>query len=699
MNREETQFRLIEVDVSRGDEDRIVGLFRCDPVGSTKNGPQIVIIADIHSTLYVYERLLDTLTSTAEQARHLVSGVDQDPIGRFEKLVERLNQAVADFAKTEPSQLNWQRVNIFALELSSGHVCVTGVGTLMNLFLQKQEDGSMKGFDLLGSLDQPRHFDPEKPFAGLICGDMQPGDILMIGTGNFEREHSELRIRERLTNLPSVTAALEIRQDLEKRNVPGHHVAAILCAISARKPVIEEKPILPPTSTESIEKMRATEEDTETRLAPVSMPLPLSAKKWLEKITEQWEHGITSLRTRLTERRKTQPNDPETMKLASLRGMNAGYGSSFTSVQKKKAGIIGGGILTLVLIGLLVSHYRTVRAEQAAWDASLAHAADLRSRAESDSIFGNDERAQEEFADAAKTLQGLPQDSSDRKARVVALQSQLDDVRKRIQKIVPLSTVTELTLLPPGTKDESLRAPLLVGDSAYAINTNEATAIKVNLTTKSVKRIPLGDRANAVVSGSVGGTSLLYVTSVGTILTIAKSDDKVGDLTWTHTHSSSTVDATLYRNKLYALAPEQNQIWKTSQSGTGFGGESGYIKASSNNLQNAIRIAIGTDGTMNVLSNDGTVTRYLNGGQEGYSLSTVDPKLTSATDIWGSVDSPNIYIADPSNARLLAFDATGKLVAQYTNDAFKNPRQLFVDEPNKRILIIDGNRLLLVTFP
>ena len=699
MSTEESQFRLIEIDVTNGDEDRIVGLFRCDPVGASKNGPQIVIIADIHSTLYVYERLLDTITSTAEQARRLVSGVDQDPIGRFEKLVERINQAVAEFTQAEPSQLNWQRINIFVVELSNGHMCMTGTGELMNLFLQKQEDGTLKGFDLLGSLEQPRMLDPAKPFAGLICGDIAPGDIFMIGTGNLERERAELRIRERLTSLPAVTAALEIRQDLEKRNIGSHAVAAIMCCVPGRKPSpISETPT-DLTSTESIEKLRTSETDAETRLAPVATPIPVDIKAWFTQVKEQLENMVSEVRERWMSRRRVQPNDPETMKLASLRGMNAGYGSSFTDIQKKKAAQIGGGILIILLVIGFISHYRTSKAEQTAWDGNLAQAGDLRGRAESDAIFGNDTRAQQEYAEAERILTSLAQDSDDRKSRVSALRVQMDELKKRLQKTITFSSVSELTLLPPGTAEKTLRAPILTNDTAYAVDTNDGSVIKVSITAKSVKRIPVGDRARSVTRGSIGGNAIVFATTDGNLISIAKSDDKPGDIPWTHSQASTTLDAILYRSRIYALEPSKNQIWRSSQSAGGFGSETGYVKAGSSDLQQAIRIAIGTDGTMNVLQQNGTVVRYLNGGQEGYALSAIEPTLTSASDIWGSVDDPNIYVVDPINKRIVAFDATGHLTAQYTSNELKNPQQVFVDPANKRMLIIDENRLLLAQLP
>src|SRR5438034_385180 len=121
------QFRIAEIEVAKSlTDDKIAGVFRFETQGRMKPGPTLIIVADIQSSLYAYERLLDVLNSTAEQARYLASQMDQDPLGRFEKLVQRLNEAVAGFTEQEATPLNWNRINVFALELSDDHLCFTG---------------------------------------------------------------------------------------------------------------------------------------------------------------------------------------------------------------------------------------------------------------------------------------------------------------------------------------------------------------------------------------------------------------------------------------------------------------------------------------------------------------------------------------------------------------------------------------------
>ena len=152
----QTQFRLAEIDINLSPSDeKITGLFRIDSEQRGKKGPVLVILAEIASTLYVYEQLLDTLEQAAEQTRHLLAAVDTDSIVRFEKITQKLNEAIANFVANEPTPIIWNRVNLFVMEFSEHVLCLTGIWRMSSIFLQKQKDGRMRAFDLFNSLEQP----------------------------------------------------------------------------------------------------------------------------------------------------------------------------------------------------------------------------------------------------------------------------------------------------------------------------------------------------------------------------------------------------------------------------------------------------------------------------------------------------------------------------------------------------------------
>ena len=697
MARVEHQFRIAEIEVAKHPaDDKIVGIFRFESTGPTKHGPLLLIIAEIHSTLYVYERLLDAINATADQARHLIAGVGQDPVSRFEKLVQRLNEAVATFGKEEGMPLSWNRINIYVMELSEGHICLTGIGNLMNMFLQKQEDGTFRSFDLFRSMDQPGPVDPAKPFASLICGDIKPGDLLIAGSSNLDRLRSELRMRERLSTLPPVTAALEIRQDLEKRGIPDNFVAAVIVCTEHKAPPEPVAVTLPKVqnSTESIEQMHKNEQETNQRLSPVIAPLaPMEkAKDWKELATNALGRLKSVAASVMPKRGGERPR--EAMALQSLRGLNAGYGSMFTKQRKLVLGV-GAAVIVLIIAGVLWwNHSKKVAAEIAGWNGSFDTAQDNRNRAESDLIYGNEAQARKELATADDILKTLPTDNPDREAKIAKLKQVLSDLHEKLKRVVNIDGVTELASLGPSVPEGSLSAVALVKDTAYAVDASGSVVLKINLSTKETTRIPLPAGASNIVSAAEGTTSILFATKDGKLFALGKSDDSISAMPWNHAKSSSTVDIVLYASKVYSLDPQNSQVWRSQNSGSGFGGEASYIKASNASLDTAVSLAI--DSNVYVLKNDGTLLRFLSGGQEGFALGAIDPVLRAASGIWADVDSSYIYITDPADRRILVFDKNGALKAQLTSPQILSPRDISVDEANKRAIVLDGNRLLLM---
>lgn len=687
----EQQYKIVEIEVTKSPTDeKILGIFRYDGNGQKKKGTTLLILAEIASTVYAYERLLDVINETAEQTRHLIAAVETDPVARFEKLIQRINEAVATFLEGEPTPLSWNRVNLFIMELSRDHICLTGHGRLMNLFLQKQEDGSYRTFDLFGSLDQPAEINEKKPFTALICGDMKPGDILIAGTLNLERLRNELRVKERLTTMPPVSAALEIKQDLESRGIPDDFVAAIVasCEFEIPEPCPAPEPEETDKSTASVQKLRETEQETEQRLSPVLSPSTQHAKKPRAPIG-----GVFGLLHRLRSAVTSyKPKDIALM--TSLRGMSAGHGSVFTKKHKKTL-IAAGAILIVAIVSIAVwRHNKTLAAEEAAWNASMQEARDNRDRAESDLVYANDSRAKKYIETADRVLSQLDSAKSDHKNKIDGLKKELDQLKERLRKIQAVEPV-ELTALA-GAPDGSLAAPVLAAGSAYVVDLTEKSVLKIDISNKTTKRLKLPSGADKIISGTLGSTSVVFASSNGNLYAVNLQSDEVSELV-SHPRASSTTDFQIYGGRAYSLDGASGQIWRASSASGGFGSETGYIKAATTDLAGSVGMAI--DINVYVLKADGALTRFLSGGQEAFGLVSVDPPLRAASAIWTNAEATKIAIADPAEKRILLFNKDGTLKAQLTSSEFSGPRDLDGNEADRRLLVVDGTRLLLVSLP
>lgn len=687
-------FRLAEIEVEQSNlDDKIIGLFRFESNGQKKHGPILLVIAEINGTGYVYDQLIDVVNNEAEQSRTLTIGVDTDPVTRFEKVVQNINNAVSAFMEREPTPINWTRVNIFIVELSDGHACLTGVGRLMNMFLQKQADGSFKTFDLFGSLEQPPDVNPQKLFRSIICGDMKAGDVLIAGSSNLERLRNELRMKERLTTLPPVTAALELKQDLEREAIPDDFVAVIASCATLDQPKVEAA-VQPPQgkSTASVEKMRDTEAKTLRQLAPV-----LGGRKETSKGEPLAPHvggplGLLAQLRRMIVREKAH----DVAAMASMRGMHAGFGSFLT--KRRKSLLISAVILALLILvaGSLMKHQRTTAAERAAWNATFDQAKGVIERANGEAVYSED-RARRSLSEAEEALTSLDAATEERKAAVAGLRKEADDLRVKLRRIVDTAQPTQLFALPAEIADGALTSPILFKGSLVVADRSSKELVVMTIENKETKRIKLPADAGQIAALAPGRESVIIAMQDGKLFAANLTDGKVGALSLGSDKAKAMTDITVYANRLYRLDAESGQIWRYPSVSGGFGAEQAYLQATNTNISDATSLAI--DSNVYVLKSNGQVARFLSGGQDGFSLSPVDPPLEHGSSIWAETDKQYVAIADTQGKRVVLFTKEGRLVAQYTSSAFKGPTDVTADEATKKLYVVDGNNVYELPLP
>ncbi len=695
----EQQFRLAEIEVNQSTlDEKIVGVFRYDADLRGKRKSTLVILVEIHSTLYVYEQLLDVLNSAAEHARRLTSGFDTDPMARFEKLVQCLNDAVAQFLQQEPSPIAWNRINMFLIDLSDGHLCLAGLGRLANIFLQKQEDGTYKKFDLFSSLEQPVEIDVMKPFAALLCGDMRPGDILFAGTLNFERLRAELELVERLTTTPPVTAALEIRQELEQRNIPDDFAGVVITSTfnPPKETVADTTKEEGNKSTASIEKMYSEEEETQTMLSPALTPLGTPSRKSMKVLwTEKLKPFLGRLKDRaqdLTKRAPRSPQDP--LAMASLRGLNAGHGDFMT--QKRKFILATCAVLLVVTVGgtIWYRYAKRAAAEQTLWNLSYDQAMDKKNRADADLVYGNEAQARSLLNEARVIAESLDGEKPARQKAKDELNAALNEVATKLRHEVLVDHPTEV-LAAETTTQQAFKAIQIVKGTLYIVDPSQSDLIRVNPSTKEVKRITL-PVTSTVIGLASSPDSVIALTNDQAIIVDGLSGKAV-TAPFALGKATSVQSPMIYNRRLYTLDASGNMIWKYAAVENGFGSPTAYLKQNTTQLGDAVALTI--DSNVYIAFKDGRLMRYLSGAEEVWAAQPIDPPLTSAAGLWTSLDTDRLVVTDPVGKRVLVFRKDGQLIAQIVSPEFQGPTFVTADLTAKKIFVVDGARVLSLDLP
>jgi hypothetical protein len=691
-------FRFADIEYGNSPtNENIVGVFRFEQGRQNRQGPFHIVVAEIDSALYAYEQLLDTINATVEQSRTLMAGMALDPFSRFEKIIERVNEAIAVFQDQEPTPINWSRLNIFIIECSGKEMCISGHGKLTNVFLKKNGE-SYDTFDLCGSLEQPAETNPKKVFASLICGDMGPGDLFFIGTNNFERYRDKLRIKERLQELPPVSATTEIKRDLEKEKILDDFVAVAISLHEDEAPAFAVKKSHK-QAEESLNRLHQQEERVQKTLAPTISPLKNNATETetvarpkipipIESMQKFWRKALN----KITSRRSRVNPASET----ALRGLHVGGGSFFTTKRKIMIGVAVVMVIFAIVAFSSWQSNKRAAAEQAAWEQSFAEVIDLRNRAENDLLYAKDSQEQNKINQAQEIITSLDIGTGDRSSRVQALIADFDQLKNRLRKVVAITGISELYSLPVTAQDGMLSAPVLTETKAYAADNQNRKLLIINLASKEKKEVSLPDPAGRMVAGAIGEKSVVFLDDKGKFYAVGIADDAFTPLN-SFTGSSSTADLVLYNKRAYVLDAGAGQIHRLNAVSAGFSGATSYLTEIDDLLRNAVSFAI--DSNVYAAKSDGTIVKYLSGQRQAFGLGTVDPAVRSVSAIWTETDDTRLLVTDPGEKRLLIFDKNGLLTSQLTSDEFGILRDITSRLSAKQALVISDNRLLLVPLP
>jgi hypothetical protein len=692
----EALFRITDIEYSNSQiDDKIVGIFRFESTGPKKHGLSLLVFAEIEGIGYVYDQLIDVVNNETEHSRNLLSSMEQDPVSRFEKITQNINRAVKEFLEEETAPINWNRVNLFIVELSEGHLCLTGIGRLMNVFLQSQEDGSYKTYDLFGSLDQRADVDTAKLFSNIICGDFKTGDVLIAGSNNFERFRNELRIKERLTTLPPVTAALEIKQDLERRGIPDDFVATVIACTNADRPKhpsvsgashIEQ-------STSSVQELRRTEAETARTLAPAIGP-----KEQKTEMREPKAPGI-GMRASIFGKifglfRREKIRDVASM--VNLRGMHAGFGSFFT--RRRKSLIIGAVALIVIIAitGSFIKYRRAAAAEEAAWNSTYDGIRAQIDQAKGEEMYSED-KARKTLARALAELEALDAATSERQEAVAGLMGEADKLRTKLRRMMNVNDPKAIYALPDDLAAGALVSPILFqGKLIVADRANEELAV-IDLNAGGISKIALPGGRAPVRGLAAGRSSVIVMLEDRSLLSADIESGEVAGLDLGGADASGVTDVLAYANRLYVLDASAEQIWRHPSVSGGFGAGQSYLQAGSADLKDAASLAI--DSNVYVLKSNGTVVRYYSGGQDGFALTEIDPPLQNGNQIWTDAESEDIIIADKEGKRVVIFTKEGRLAAQYVSSAFQGPTDVTADPATNNMYVVDGNKVYELELP
>ncbi|MCX7779066.1 MAG: hypothetical protein N2259_02375 [Patescibacteria group bacterium] len=153
----------------------------------------------------------------------------------------------------------------------------------------------------------------------------------------------------------------------------------------------------------------------------------------------------------------------------------------------------------------------------------------------------------------------------------------------------------------------------------------------------------------------------------------------------------SISDLEIYDHKLYILDQKNNQIFKYLKLEEGFGQESNWLKEKVD-LKNIVSLTI--DGSIYLLKENGEILKFYLGRKSKFDQERVYPEIKKVTKILTQPDFKYIYLLEPENKRIVLLDKNGKLIKQITSEKFTDLKDLFVDEKETKIWLLNRSQIV-----
>ena len=365
------------------------------------------------------------------------------------------------------------------------------------------------------------------------------------------------------------------------------------------------------------------------------------------------------------------------------------------------------GVLAVVVVFSTLSLVRsnTTRVSRNDALAALESAIQKRDAAKAAIIYEDNAKASTLLYEAY----GLAEEASsnettkeDAMAILAEVESQLDEVgyTKRFDNPVVLvdfaTLASQVDTQGRGDATVNINDILVVGNDVYTYDLEYNKVYKYNDSRREAGIVnSLVSNEKKIKLGSMYSNELIFYTNPASIYSLDLNDNVMKSISLDTGDWNNANDLIAYTDKLYFLDSENNNIWKYKAVSEGYTKIAPFFEdAESLDLSGATDFAI--DGDIYMVNN-GMVNKYTIGQQVEFILRNVPEhtgELGSIRDIYTDTSLDTVYVLDPSNNRIAAFDKeNGKYVKQYIFSGIENPQKIFVNEDNDSIWILSDTQV------
>jgi hypothetical protein len=322
---------------------------------------------------------------------------------------------------------------------------------------------------------------------------------------------------------------------------------------------------------------------------------------------------------------------------------------------------------------------QTIRADIAGVEASL--------------IYKDTQTAYNHLKESLNLFETLPKKTRQDKVQREEVAKEIDKARFLYQRNSIISDPTIITAFS-GTKGKRI---LKAGEKLIVAADNNGIFFVEPTDRKAEFLTTVADPSDTLrLLGNYGVSEILFLKN-NDLFSLNTQNKVIRSVSWTPPQINLEESLVyLHLNLLYVLDAVQNKLLKIPGGLKGFGKPGEYLKDTVD-VGNVLTLA--GDTAVYLLSEKDGVLKFNQGRKEEMDWTPLDPPLLpsgkddSPRKMWTSDDSLFLYILDPTGKRLIVYNKNGNLKKQYTSPQFDELTDFAVNEKDKEIFILNGNKI------
>ncbi|MEK9181253.1 MAG: hypothetical protein AAB871_03395 [Patescibacteria group bacterium] len=629
-----------------------------------------------------FEKLTRTIAKTLKAS---YSGETSISEATFEKALTNVNNQLSTLVRK--GMVGWyKKLNALIGVYSKNVLYISVTGSASAFLLRKSEFSNIS--DEVSSGFSPH---PLKTFSNFTSGQLNDGDVAVLSTSGLYNYLSLDKMSKALEHGALEDAGRNLTAILKQNALPDEAFGTLLLKISGRLELAdaELQPLMSPSSHSIIEDRETLSENSRQRIGRTTKNF--GAVIW--QIISWFFTSLYQIAGKLF--RKT----PRRLRAETAESSLQPTGLPARKIKKKT--LLWTFLTLAVLLAINVAFFNIRNKEQKSRGeaATLLEEAFTRATdAEAALIYGDQNKATKALSDAVEKIEEAQKVTDIKNIPELnekhnLTSEKISKLTNQINKVTAIGEVESIGKFE-ATPDRLIKTEIgFLGFNSFTDSFEfyeNARVEKINLTSPMTENILSG----AYVASE---DSMLFVSIMGNFFKLNAATQELAPMFSTDTRELEERNLSglkFYAGRFYSVDKTNSQILRIASANGNSSIIESWLKTP---FDFSLAEDLAVDGNIFVLLPD-SVVKFSKGQKQDFNLAVLSQPLENAKRIFTSANYQYIYITEPENSRILIFSKQGDLATQLVSDKFSDLKDIWVDEPNKMMYVLNGNDLFRFRF-